>query len=259
MNPVELTSHEDSVRMFNAEGASPVVVVCEHASAFIPAKFSNLGLAGDALQSHAAWDPGALALAKGLAVRLDAKLVTSGVSRLVYDCNRPPSAADAMPYQSEAITVPGNQHLTAEQRQERVEKYYEPFRAALADTIAGTAMPVIVTIHSFTPIYHGKMRAVEIGILHDSDTRLADVMLDNAHDHTDRLVQRNEPYGPTHGVTHTLKEHALVNGHWNVMLEVRNDLIRETDQQEQMAESIANWLADALARLQDDGVAQCQA
>ncbi|MDG1068781.1 MAG: N-formylglutamate amidohydrolase [Sulfitobacter sp.] len=259
MKPAELTSHEDSVRMFNTKGASPVVVVCEHASAFIPTKYSNLGLAGGALQSHAAWDPGALALAKALSVRLNAKLVTSGVSRLVYDCNRPPLAADAMPYQSEAITVPGNQNLTAEQRQERVESYYEPFHAALAETIAATAMPVIVTIHSFTPIYHGKTRVVEIGVLHDSDTRLADVMLDCAHDHTDRLVERNKPYGPEHGVTHTLKEHALVNGHLNVMLEVRNDLIQETEQQENMAQSIANWLSDALARLQIEGVAQCQA
>lgn len=259
MKPAERTSHEDSVRMFNPNGTSPVVVVCEHASAFIPTKYHNLGLVGDALQSHAAWDPGALALARRLSVRLNAKLVTSGVSRLVYDCNRPPSAADAMPYQSEAITVPGNQNLTAAQRQERVESYYEPFRAALAETIAATTMPVIVTIHSFTPIYHGKTRDVEIGILHDSDTRLADLMLDSAHDHTDQLVERNEPYGPEHGVTHTLKEHALVNGHLNVMLEVRNDLIQETDQQENMAQSIANWLTDALARLQIDGVVQCQA
>ena len=259
MNPAKPTSPEDSVRMFNAKGSSPVVVVCEHASAFIPAKYSDLGLAGDALQSHAAWDPGALALAKGLSARLNAKLVTSDVSRLVYDCNRPPSAPDAMPYQSEAITVPGNRNLTAAQRQERVEDYYEPFRAALAETIAATAMAVIVTIHSFTPIYHGKTRAVEIGVLHDSDARLADVMLDRAHHHTDRLVARNEPYGPEHGVTHTLKEHALANGHLNVMLEVRNDLIQEADQQEKMAQCIASWLSDALARLQIEGVVQCQA
>lgn len=259
MEHMQTTSNEDRVTVFNPKGQSRAVVVCEHASHFIPSAFNNLGLVGDALQSHAAWDPGALALAKELSKLLDATLVASGVSRLVYDCNRPPSAQDAMPHQSEAIKVPGNTGLTAEQRQDRVDGYYEPFRATLAETIAATSMPVIVTIHSFTPVYHGKNRAVEIGILHDEDSRLADAMLATASHHTDKLVLRNEPYGPEHGVTHTLKEHALENGHLNVMLEVRNDLISDAKQQAEMANSISDWLSDALVVLLNNVDAQCRA
>jgi predicted N-formylglutamate amidohydrolase len=253
------TPKEDYVLVSSPEGQSCVVVVCEHASCFIPEKFHDLGLAGDALKSHAAWDPGALAVAKGLSERLNATLVASGVSRLVYDCNRPPSAADAMPHQSEAFKVSGNVGLTAAQRQARVEEYYEPFRAALAETIAAKSAPVVVTIHSFTPVYHGKTRAVEIGVLHDSDTRFADVLLDTASHHTDALVLRNEPYGPEHGVTHTLTEHALADGHLNVMLEIRNDLIQDATQQDVMAAWIASWVSDALARLKSEGAAQCLA
>ena len=100
------TSTEGYVSAFNPMGTSPVVVVCEHATNFIPSAYNNLGLVDGASESHAAWDPGALAVAKGLSDRLNAKLVASGVSRLVYDCNRPPSAPDAMPHQSEAIKVP---------------------------------------------------------------------------------------------------------------------------------------------------------
>ena len=107
---------------------------------------------------------------------------------------------------------------------------------------------MIVTVHSFTPIYHGKPRAVEIGILHDSDTRLADAMLAVAADHTDLKVERNEPYGPQDGVTHTLKEHGLVHGHPHVMLEIRNDLITTEAEQQQMGEVISNWLRAALER-----------
>lgn len=256
MSHTRSTSNSGHVKVLNPKGQSSVVLVCEHASHFIPETFSDLGLTGDALKSHVAWDPGAFALAEGLSTRLDAPLVASNVSRLVYDCNRPPSAADATPHQSETVTVPGNVNLTAAQRQERADTYYEPFRQTLAETISNTSSPIIVTIHSFTPIYHGAKRTVEIGVLHDADARLADALLQSAPQHFDALVLRNEPYGPQHGVTHTLKEHALAAGHLNVMLEVRNDLIQDAEHQDAMANRIAGWLSDALDALQGNGAKQ---
>lgn len=256
MNHALHAASDDAVIVENAQGQSCVVIVCEHASYFIPDTFNKLGLARDALQSHAAWDPGALAVAQGMSTRLDATLIASAVSRLVYDCNRPPSALDAMPAQSEAIKIPGNVGLTEAQRQARAARYYKPFRACLTGAIAVTPTPVIVTIHSFNRVYHGETRTVEIGILHDTDARLADVMLQLAHTHTEANVQRNAPYGPEHGVTHTLKEHAIMAGHLNVMIEIRNDLIQTPGQQNEMADSMANWLWESLARLKVAGGAQ---
>ncbi|AXI45636.1 N-formylglutamate amidohydrolase [Sulfitobacter sp. SK012] len=259
MSHLDPTSTTDPVTIVNPHGQSCVVVVCEHASFHIPEALHNLGLTDDALTSHAAWDPGALAVAQGLAQHFDATLVASNVSRLVYDCNRPPTAPDAMPAQSETISIPGNKNLSPAQKKFRTDSYYEPFRAQLAQTIAGKPVPVIVTIHSFTPIYHGTKRAVEIGVLHDTDARLADALLQIAPRHLTENVQRNEPYGPQHGVTHTLKEHALEAGHLNVMLEIRNDLIETAIQQAAMAKNVANWLEDALAQLNVTGGEQCQA
>ena len=132
-------------------------------------------------------------------------------------------------------------------------------RIALAAQVANARAPIIVTIHSFTPIYHGQERAVEIGVLHDSDTRLADAMLGTATAHTSALVMRNEPYGPNNGVTHTLREHALPGGHLNVMLEVRNDLIKSEAQQNAMGDMIAAWVADAVSQITDQGAVQCVA
>ncbi|MGB3244720.1 MAG: N-formylglutamate amidohydrolase [Sulfitobacter sp.] len=254
MNLTDQVPTNDIVLVLNPEGGSSVVVVCEHASCFIPEEFGCLGLSGDDQKSHAAWDLGAMAVAKGLSERLDAKLIASGISRLVYDCNRPPSAPDAMPSQSEVIKVPGNVDLTPEQRRDRIKRYYDPFRAKLNEALL--AKSVLVTIHSFTPIYFGTQRHVEIGILHDTDSRLADVMLQIAPAHLDADVRRNEPYGPQDGVTHTLKEHAIGAGHLNVMLEIRNDLIRTPHEQDAMAARIAGWLTDALERVQISGSMQ---
>ncbi|WP_299753767.1 N-formylglutamate amidohydrolase [uncultured Boseongicola sp.] len=247
MNHLDRPLNETIVDVRNAQALSSVVVVCEHASAYIPGEFENLGLADEMLYSHVAWDPGAMALAEGMAERLDAILIAAKTSRLVYDCNRPPHAPDAMPARSEIVDVPGNISLSAAQKAERVKKYYEPFYSTVAETMAGIADPILVTVHSFTPIFHGNVRDVEIGILHDSDSRLADALLSTSSANTPRTVRRNEPYGPTDGVTHTLKEHALPSGHLNVMLEVRNDLIATEVAQASMAKMISKWLECALA------------
>lgn len=234
----------------NASAPAKVVLVCEHAVNFIPPEFNGLGLSDAARQSHVAWDPGAMAVAQRLSQRLNAPLVSSGISRLVYDCNRPPDAPDAMPAKSETQDIPGNRDLSTQARDQRIQRFYAPFRQTLADTIAAAGRPALVTIHSFTPVYMGRNRATDIGVLHDSDTRLADALLELAPARTDLLVERNQPYGPQDGVTHTLKVHALETGLLNVMLEVRNDLIARPDQQAAMADMLAGWLAAGLARFE---------
>jgi predicted N-formylglutamate amidohydrolase len=232
-------------------GSSRIVLVCEHASSHIPEELDGLGLSDAHRLSHAVWDPGALAVARVMASRLDATLVSGRISRLVYDCNRPPHAPDAMPERSERIDVPGNRDLDAAARSARISTYYEPFRKTLAEAISACADPVIVTIHSFTPLYHGQPRAVEIGLLYDCDTRLADAMLGIAQEHTQLETRRNEPYGPEHGVTHTLKEHALPGRHMNVMIEVRNDLIASEPEQRRIGDMLAGWVEAALATVED--------
>ncbi|MFN0265211.1 N-formylglutamate amidohydrolase [Tepidamorphus sp. 3E244] len=231
----------------NPSGAHPVLLVCEHASAFIPDDYAGLGLSDEQRKCHIAWDPGALETARFMSQKLDAVLVKGNVSRLLYDCNRPPEAVDAIPQVSEIHAVPGNANLTAAQRRARVDTYYRPFETRLAQVVAAHRVPpVIVTMHSFTPVYRGVTRDVEIGILHDEDARLADAMLGVAEGFD---IRRNEPYGPEDGVTHTLRRHALENGHLNVMIEIRNDLVTNTQDCRTMADHLCRWLEAALARL----------
>ncbi|MCB9948379.1 MAG: N-formylglutamate amidohydrolase [Rhodospirillaceae bacterium] len=240
------------VEVTNPSGAGDVLLVCEHASNFIPPDLGNLGLDDGALASHIAWDPGALAVAQAMSRTLDAPLVAMRVSRLVYDCNRPPEAASAVAEDSEIYRIPGNTGLDAAQRLARADRLYRPFCRTLAtclDSASRRRPPVLVTIHSFTPVYHGTPRTVEIGILHDADARFADAMLRLAAADGDRLVRRNEPYGPEDGVTHTLAAHALPRGLLNVMIEIRNDLVASSGDQQAMAARLSRWVAGALAAL----------
>ena len=249
--PFLTSSDGPAVRTVNAAGTSAVVLVCEHASNRIPEGLGALGLPPEVLASHAAWDPGAEAVAQLLSQSLDAVLVNAGFSRLVYDINRPPDHEDAMRAVSEIYSIPGNTNLTAEDRQARIDTVYDPFHQHLAGLLDGfareTRAAVLVTIHTFTPVYLGKTRQVELGILHDSDARLADEMLRAAPQHTRLITLRNEPYGPQDGVTHTLQMQALPRGILNVMIEIRNDLVVSAEQQSEVARDLASLLRSALA------------
>ncbi|RYC11997.1 N-formylglutamate amidohydrolase [Ciceribacter ferrooxidans] len=237
-----------------ADASGPFLFVCEHASRRLPENVGNLGLSEEALSSHIAWDPGALAVARHLSSQLDGALVHQRFSRLVYDCNRPPESPGAMPESSEIYDIPGNVGLSPAERYARTAALYIPFHDLISSTIAdrearGQAT-VMVTVHSFTPVYRGVRREVEIGILHDTDHRLADAMLDNAAGGPYR-VARNEPYGPEDGVTHSLRLHALPKGFMNVMIEVRNDLIANDADQRVMAGYLADLLRKAFEACQN--------
>lgn len=241
-----------AVAIENHEALGKAVIVCEHASRVLPRRLGTLGLEPAALESHIAWDPGALDVARHLSAGLDATLVHQRFSRLAYDCNRPPESDGAMPVTSEIYDIPGNRRMAAEERQARIDEIYMPFASGLCDLLRRRReegrSSVLVTVHSFTPVYFGRYRTVEIGILHDSDSRLADRMLAAAsRSDSAYIVRRNEPYGPADGVTHTLVQHGVKNDLANVMIEVRNDLIK--------TESGARVVADFLTRLLSESLA----
>lgn len=241
------------VEVINPSAEGDFVLVCEHASNFIPAELHDLGLNGDVVKSHIAWDLGALQVAREMSPILRAPLVAHRVSRLVYDCNRPPEADSAVPPESEIYRIPGNVGLSAAARNARIEQYYKPFRDTLAACLdkrmATGRAPVLVTVHSFTPVFKGARRDLDIGILHDEDTRFADALLKIMQAESDFVVRRNAPYGPQDGVTHTLVEHALPRGLLNAMIELRNDLVADAASQQRFGALLAGWIAAALADL----------
>lgn len=233
----------------NEAGASPYLLICEHASNRIPAAFGTLGLGAADLERHIALDIGAEGVARLLSRLLDAPLVLQRYSRLVYDCNRCPEAPDAVPAVSETTRIPGNENLPAAARLERIRGIYRPFHARISDVIdqrtAAGAATSIVSIHSYTPVYRGRTRSFELGILHDRDTWLADQLLAGF---PNLDVRRNEPYGPKDGVLHTLNLHAGVRGLRHAMIEIRNDLITGERGQAEWAQRLSLPLIRAAAQ-----------
>jgi predicted N-formylglutamate amidohydrolase len=230
----------------NPQGRSPILLICEHASNRLPKALGTLGLPQSELQRHIAWDLGAEQVARRLSRLMDAPLVLQRYSRLAYDCNRPPDSPDAIPEISEVTHIPGNRNLTPTHRLARIHGIYRPFHTAIAELLdcraAERVGSVMVTVHSFTPVYKGTPRAVELGILYDRDSRMAEKLITTFPGVDART---NEPYGPKDGVLHTLNLHAAPRGLAHVMIEIRNDLIAEERGQDAWAERLSASLTQA--------------
>lgn len=232
----------------NRDAPGAMVLVCEHASNAFPAPWDDgLGLSADQRAAHIAWDPGALGVARGLAQALGATLIHATASRLIYDLNRPPHAPGAMPERSEVHDIPGNSGLSGDERLARTRAHYIPFHAALSDLLAERLAqgprPVLVTVHSFTPIYFGQQRQVEFGVIHDADDRLARAI---AAQEIGLITRLNEPYSAADGVAHMLARHATPLALPHAMLEIRNDLIATPQAQADMAARLAPAIRAAI-------------
>jgi predicted N-formylglutamate amidohydrolase len=226
------TSGDRAVVVLNANGSSPFVLVCDHASNRIPAQYGDLGLTPVERLSHIAWDPGALAVCHLMVDLLDAPLVHSTVSRLVIDCNRGLDAPDLIWTLSEATRIAANENLAPEERAARIANYHQPFHDAIDALIdareAAGRETILVCMHSFTPVYLGVPRPWPVGVLHGRDERFTAGVFEalRAEDPAANIGW-NQPYAALAGVTLTLEQHGDGRGIESVMVEIRNDEILE--------------------------------
>ena len=235
--------------LINEMGASPFVLICEHASNLLPRNLGLLGLGEADLMRHIAYDIGSASTARMLSRLLDAPLILQRYSRLAYDCNRPPENLSAIPERSEIFEVPGNKNLSAADKLARVTEIARPFHAAIENHLdmraANGQRAIAVSIHSFTKNYNGKDRAVELGLLFDRDAWLANQLVKS---YPDLNVQLNEPYGPKDGVLHLMNLHAAPRGLHHLMIEIRNDLIETERGQQQWAQRLSVPLMKAATK-----------
>lgn len=233
----------DPLEIHNGEAASDFLLICEHAGRLLPRRAGTLGLPETELGRHIAWDIGARDVAMALADRLDAPLFMQRYSRLFCDCNRKLDVASFAPELSEATVIPGNRNLSAAERRQRADAVFWPFHNAVSDALDRRRdqmrRTLLVTIHSFTPVFLGRRRPWDMGVMFRADRHFAPPIARWLKENTDYSVGTNEPYEvsnddyaiPVHGEGRKLP---------CVEFEIRNDLIPDR-------QAAGNW-ADLLAR-----------
>ncbi len=218
-----------AVEVLNEEGSADIVLLCEHASNHMPAEYRRLGLDAHHLERHIAWDIGAAEVTRRLSARLDAPAFLSCYSRLLIDLNRPVGAPGSIPVRSEDTEIPGNIGIDAAEHARRAGIMFTPFHdrvAAHLDSRAGVGRrTLIVTIHSFTPVFLGVSREWHAGVLFDEAHDLADTILSGPRADKTLTVDANVPYVISRDGDYAVPIHGDDRGIPAVLIEIRQDLL----------------------------------
>ncbi len=230
----------------NAGSQSPFLIICDHAGRRTPAALGDLGLLPSEWERHIAYDIGAAGLSERLSTALGGACVISQVySRLVIDCNRDPTRADAIVQVADGAMILGNLDLGQEARQGRIEAIHTPYHAAIAAELdarsARGLSTALVLIHSFTPAMAGVTRPWEVGVLHQGNA-LSLAALRWLQARPRLTVGDNEPYAMD-DIDYTAPVHAQRRGLEYLELETRQDLIVDAAGQARFAALYAEMLS----------------
>lgn len=240
-----------------ADGQSDFFLTADHAGGAIPQRLGDLGLPESERRRHIALDIGIAGVTDYLSQALDATAVRQNYSRLVIDCNRRPEWASSIPVISETTPIPGNVGISAEEREARRREIFEPYHDRIGELLdrraAAGGRTVLVAMHSFTPVFKGVTRTVEVGILYNPearDIRLPRLMLELLRAEGDLVVGDNQPYAITGSSDYTVPVHGEGRGLPHVEIEIRQDLIQSPPGQAHWGDRLARLLPLADQRLQ---------
>jgi predicted N-formylglutamate amidohydrolase len=240
-------------RVLRPHGTAPFVLTADHAGRRMPERLGRLGLTAGDLDRHIAWDIGIAGVTEYLSELLDAPAILQTYSRLVIDCNRTPGLPTSIPLISEATEIPGNQSISAAEAEARRLAIFEPYHAAIRQVLdarlGAGQRTILVAMHSFTPVYLGERRAVEVGVLYNRDPSYPSILLELLRSGGDLVVGDNEPYRVTDTSDYGIPVHGERRGLPHAEIEIRQDLIETTAGQNAWAARMATLLTEADRRL----------
>ncbi|MDO5706596.1 MAG: N-formylglutamate amidohydrolase [Paracoccus sp. (in: a-proteobacteria)] len=217
------------------------LMTCDHATNHVPdwVAGGDLGIAPEDMDRHIAYDVGAAGVTAHLADLLDAPAIFSNFSRLVIDPNRGEDDPTLLMRLYDGTVIPANRDAGPEEKLRRLERLHRPYHAALGALAAGRDDRCICAVHSFTPRLKGRApRPWQVGILYShQDARLGPAMVAACREQG-WITGENEPYAG-HLDGDSIDRHALKPGRPNILVEIRNDLIRDATGQREWAERLA--------------------
>lgn len=224
-----LLGEGDPEPVLHRRGGGPVLLTVEHAGRAVPGALAGLGLPAGEIDRHIGWDIGALALAETVAGRLNATLIAQRYSRLVIDCNRPEGAPDLVPVVSDRTAVPGNTGRPADELRARWDEIHAPFHDAVA-AACGAGIRAIVAVHSYDPRrdVDAAPRPWPLGLVYRVANPLADgLRAILSDDPRAQPLGVNMPYEIEDVSDYTIPVHGEARGLAHVLVEVRNDYLRD--------------------------------
>src|SRR6202012_4022021 len=106
------------------DAASPLLLLCDHASAALPPGHGRLGLAPELFATHIAYDIGAAQVTHAPADRFGAPAILGAWSRLLIDLNRGADDPTLVMKLSDGSIIPGNRDADADEVARRIAAYH---------------------------------------------------------------------------------------------------------------------------------------
>lgn len=228
-----------------------IVITCEHGGNEVPRRYKAL-FRGQArrLETHQGYDPGALSTGRLLSRRLDAPFFFSTTTRLLVDLNRTARAKTRF----SSIT----RSLTQEEQEEILREHYQPhWDRVWAEVERGRdrgGLVLHIASHSFTPIWKGRVRRCDVGILFDPDRKPGAALarawqLELQRSEPDAIVRRNYPYrGWTDAMTTEFCRRLPASQYIGIELEVNQGILKSPRRWPPLQRSIVDSLVEVVQR-----------
>jgi len=220
-----------ATEIYRSDGNLRFLILCDHASNHIPEHYHDLGVSRESLKTHIAYDIGAAEIARSLSDRLQCPAVLSCFSRLIIDPNRGQDDPTLVMKLSDGEIIPGNRNVDRfrdyDELEARLATFYRPYdqaiSAAIDKALAAGDVPILLSVHSFTPSWKGQDRPWQGAILWDQDARLRNHMINYFEAKPDICFGDNEPYSGRLK-NDCMNRHATSRGLAHGLIEIRQDI-----------------------------------
>jgi predicted N-formylglutamate amidohydrolase len=228
----------------DVESNNDILITCEHASNELPSPYKwSASDSRDFKNAHWAWDIGAKQMSLELAEEMKVMCIYAKYSRLLCDVNRHITADTLFRKQGDGKIVDLNKNVDQLESLNRITKYYVPYYYTLKEKAAELKPKFVFSVHSFTPVYEGKQREVEIGILFNRSEELSEKICKGLQERR-WVAKLNEPYSGKDGIytVDSLVEAGNPSERTGLEFEFRNDLLQDVRTRERLKKDVVEVL-----------------
>jgi len=233
--------------LLSPERCGSFLFSCEHASNALPPDVSVSRKDQHFLDTHWGIDIGAEAVTRHLIELTQSQGILATHSRLWLDLNRSLDRTDLIRLETEGHYLSFNQQVDAREQQRRIDTVYHPFHQAydalVKERISKQPPVLLISIHSFTPVWDGKVRTMDVGVLFDTCEELGQ-QLATCIAKQDLFVECNAPYTGRGGLMHSVEDKGRRHQCAHLELEINQALICTPERQRFIAQKIYRALIE---------------
>ena len=227
------------------------MLTCEHASNRLPKEFRpRSDTERSLLETHWGWDIGAWEVTRRLARGLGVAAIGGGVSRLVVDLNRPVVDPTLIRREAGWVRLSWNARTPPGEVERRMLRWHLPYHDAIDRAILRLVTrgvrPLLLAVHSFTPIYEGRRRHLDMGVLFDRSRDHAALLMRTLRREGFHVLP-NRPYSGLAGMMYSIHRHGTHHDLPCLELEMNQELFQEPGAAARLAPRIARALRPVLA------------